>query len=174
MKHIKQVLALLITLGLLVSLIVPTVSAADTGVEPTEPVETVAAEESPPEESTEPEAASEPSAETEETDQSEETSEAPAEPTEPTEPPETEATETTEEALEDEPQAEPTEEEKSLSYENNAEPQAGSSRQTKIRGKHLQSCFPRGILQVERGAADERLLPLLADYSVKIWKFGTE
>ncbi len=26
----------------------------------------------------------------------------------------------------------------------------GSSRQTKIRGKHLQSCFPRGILQVER------------------------
>ena len=36
-----------------------------------------------------------------------------------------------------------------------------SYRQTKIRGKHLQSCFPRGILQVERGAADERLLPSL-------------
>ena len=43
-----------------------------------------------------------------------------------------------------------------------------SYRQTKIRGKHLQSCFPRGLLQVERGAADERLLPLLADYSVEL------
>ena len=37
LKHIKQALSLLITLGLLVSLIVPTVSAADTSVAPAEP-----------------------------------------------------------------------------------------------------------------------------------------
>lgn len=36
----------------------------------------------------------------------------------------------------------------------------------------MQSCFPRGILQVERGAADERLPPLLADYSVKLGRSG--
>lgn len=127
MKHIKQILALLITLGLLASLVIPTVSAADTGVAPAEPVETVAAEESPPEESTEPEAATEPSGETEETGQSEEPSEAPVEPNEPPETEATEATEATAEVLEDEPQAEPTEEEKSLSYENNAEPQAAGT-----------------------------------------------
>ncbi len=136
MKHIKQILALLITLGLLASLVIPTVSAADTGVAPAEPVETVAAEESPPEESTEPEAATEPSGETEETDQSEEISEVPAEPTEPTAPPETEATEATEETEEtetaeetheDAPQTEPTEEDKSLHHESNAEPQAAGT-----------------------------------------------
>lgn len=127
MKHIKQILALLITLSLLASLVIPTVSAADTGVAPAEPVETVAAEESPPEESTEPEAATEPSGETEETGQSEEPSEAPVEPTEPPETEATEATEATEEASEDEPQAEPTEEDKSLHHESNAEPQAAGT-----------------------------------------------